>query len=56
MVRLLHTTAGTLCRKSLNEVKAPLSSRALMISTTTLAPTLRTASRPKRMSSPTAAK
>ncbi|CPU65892.1 Uncharacterised protein [Mycobacteroides abscessus] len=54
MVRLLHTTAGTLSRKSVNEVKAPFSSRVRMIASTTFAPTLRTPVRPKRMSPPTA--
>ncbi len=54
MVRLLQTTAGTLSRKSVKDVNAPFSSRAAMIASTTLAPTLRIAVRPKRMSSPTA--
>jgi hypothetical protein len=56
MVRLLHTTAGHFDRKSLKEVKRPFSSRAAMIASTTLRPTLRIASMPKRMSVPTAAK
>ncbi len=56
MVRLLHTDSGTLSRKSVKEVKAPFSSRVRMISSTTFAPTLRIAERPKRMSSPTAEK
>ena len=56
MVRLLHTTAGTLERKSLKEAKAPFSSRVRMIASTTGRPTLRIAASPKRMSVPTAAK
>ena len=54
MVRLLHTTAGTLSRKSSKEVNSPLSSLAATIASTTLMPTLRTADSPKRTSSPTA--
>ena len=56
MVRLLQTTAGTLRRKSSNEVKAPWLSRVATIASTTLVPTLRIAARPNRMSVPTAAK
>ena len=55
MVRLLQTTAGTLRRKSSNEVNAPFSSRVRTIASTTLWPTLRMAARPNRTSSPTAA-
>ena len=56
MVRLLQTTAGTLSRKSVKDVNAPFSSRARTIASTTLAPTLRMAVRPNRMSLPTAVK
>lgn len=56
MVRLLRTVAGHLRRKSSNEAKSPFSVRAAMIDSTTLRPTLRIASSPKRMSEPTAAK
>ena len=55
MVRLLHTTAGTFDMKSRKEVKRPFSSRAAMIASTTLWPTLRIACIPNRMSVPTAA-
>ena len=56
MVRLLHTTAGTLARKSLKDVNFPCSLRASTMAWTTLAPTLRTAPMPKRMSVPTGVK
>ena len=54
MTRLLQTTAGTLRRKSAKLVKSPLDLRAAMIASTTFAPTLRMAARPKRTSAPTA--
>ncbi len=50
MVRLLQTTAGTLSRKSVNDVNAPFASRVATIASTTFAPTLRTAVSPNRMS------
>ena len=53
MTRLLQTSAGTLSMKSLKSVNRPRSARARTISPTTLAPTLRIAVRPKRMSRPT---
>ena len=40
----------------MKDVNAPFASRAATIASTTLAPTLRMAVRPKRMSSPTAVK
>ena len=55
MVRLLHTLNGTFCRKSLNDSYRPFSLRAVIIPSTTFAPTLRTAPMPKRISSPTGA-
>ena len=55
MVRLLQTTAGHMDKKSLKELNRPFSSRAAMIPSTTLWPTLRIACRPNRMSVPTAA-
>ena len=54
MVRLLHTTAGTLSRKSSKLVNSPFSWRTLTMASTTLRPTLRIADRPNRTSSPTA--
>ncbi len=56
MTRLLHTRAGTLAMKSLKSSNRPLSRRADTMPSTTLAPTLRTAVRPKRMSVPTGVK
>ena len=53
MTFLLQATASTLRRKSGKSVNAPLSLRAATIESTTLAPTLRTAARPNRMSLPT---
>ena len=50
MTRLLQTFTGTLRRKSLKLVKAPLAVRAATIDSTTFVPTLRTAARPNRMS------
>ncbi len=55
-VRLFAAWIGTLPRKSWNDSKRPLPSRASLTPSTTFAPTLRTAPMPKRMSSPTAAK
>src|SRR6266704_65622 len=55
ITRLLHTTRGTLRRKSVKPVKPPLDLRAAMIASTTLPPTLRIAARPNRMSCPTGA-
>lgn len=56
MVRLLHTTSGTFARKSPKPVYEPFSSRPWTMPLTTLAPTLRTAPMPKRMSRPTGVK
>jgi len=56
IARLLHTWRGTLSRKSWNEVNCPFCLRAWTIPSTTLAPTLRTADRPMRISSPTGEK
>ena len=56
MVRLLHTTCGTLSRKSWKEAKRPFSSRAPTIASTTGSPTFWTALSPKRMASPSGAK
>ena len=54
MTRLLHTTTGTLRRKSAKAVNSPFDLRAATIASTTLAPTLRIAASPNRMSRPTA--
>ena len=56
MVRLLQTTASTFCRKSPKSANAPLALRVATIDPTTLAPTLRIAVRPKRMSVPVGVK
>ena len=55
ITRLLHTTRGTLRRKSENPANSPLDLRAAMIDSTTLPPTLRIAARPNLMSLPTGA-
>ena len=55
ITRLLHTTSGTLRRKSAKLVNAPLDLRAAMMASTTLMPTLRIAARPNLTSCPTAA-
>ncbi len=56
IARLFATGVGTFLRKSWKPVKRPFSSLACRMPETTLWPTLRTAPRPKRMSSPTAVK
>ena len=54
--RLLQTPISTLAMKSPKSANRPLAVRVRMIESTTLAPTLRIAESPKRMSVPTGAK